>query len=134
MCVQGLLEKAGGLYDRALELAEKLFGPESKNMATSLNNKALLLKKMVRVVDASCVVVGAVESPPRGRAVEEDGALLTILYVLLRMRRTHKTPPSYRASSRRRPLCTRAAVPSRRRSSGQIIQKSPWRSTTRPGC
>ena len=47
MCVQGLLEKAGGLYDRALELAEKLFGPESENMATSLNNKAELLRQMV---------------------------------------------------------------------------------------
>ena len=42
-----MLEKAGELYDRAVELAEKLFGPESANVATALNNNALLLKQMV---------------------------------------------------------------------------------------
>ena len=46
-CAQGLLEKAGELFDRALELAEKLFGPESEKTAASLNNKARLLKQMV---------------------------------------------------------------------------------------
>ena len=47
-CAQGWLEQADELYDRAVELAEKLFGPESTKMATSLNNKALLLSDMVR--------------------------------------------------------------------------------------
>ena len=56
-CAQGMPEKADELYGRAVELAEKLFGPESTRMATSLNNKALLLKKMVRVVDASCMLL-----------------------------------------------------------------------------
>ena len=42
-----MLEKAGELYDRAVELAEKLFGPESAKVATSLNNKAGLLRQMV---------------------------------------------------------------------------------------
>ena len=46
-CAQGMLEKAGELYDRALELAEKLFGPESKETAISLNTKAGLLSNMV---------------------------------------------------------------------------------------
>ena len=46
-CAQGLLEQAGELCDRALELAEKLFGPESEETATSLNNKAELLRQMV---------------------------------------------------------------------------------------
>ena len=46
-CAQGMLEQAGELCDRAVELAEKLFGPESTNMATSLNNKASLLQDMV---------------------------------------------------------------------------------------
>ena len=46
-CAQGMLEQAGELYDRAVELAEKLFGPESTKMATSLNNKAELLRQMV---------------------------------------------------------------------------------------
>ena len=46
-CAQGLLEQAGELHDRALELAEKLFGPESDETATSLNHKAELLGHMV---------------------------------------------------------------------------------------
>ncbi len=46
-CAQGMLEKADELYDRAVELAEKLFGPESTKIATSLNNKAALLRDMV---------------------------------------------------------------------------------------
>ena len=47
-CAQGMLEQASELYDRAVELAEKLFGPESEETATSLNNKAALLEDMVR--------------------------------------------------------------------------------------
>ena len=47
-----MLEQASELYDRAVELAEKLFGPESTKMVTSLNNKAMLLEDMVCVVDA----------------------------------------------------------------------------------
>ncbi len=46
-CAQAMLEQAGELHDRAVKLAEKLFGPESKIMAASLNTKALLLQEMV---------------------------------------------------------------------------------------
>ena len=42
-----MLEQAGELHDRAVELAEKLFGPESTKMAALLNNKAGLLSDMV---------------------------------------------------------------------------------------
>ena len=45
--MQGLLEEADGPFDRALQLAEELFGAESEKVATSLNNKALLLEDMV---------------------------------------------------------------------------------------
>ena len=45
--MQGLLEEADGPYDRALQLAEELFGAESVKVATSLNNKAALLSDMV---------------------------------------------------------------------------------------
>ena len=69
-CMQGKSEEALPLFTRSREIFEKVLGQDHPNVATLLNNEALLLKKMVRVVDASCVVVGAVESPPRGRAVE----------------------------------------------------------------
>ena len=45
--MQGLLEEADGPYDRALQLAEELFGAESVKVATSLNNKAQLLREIV---------------------------------------------------------------------------------------
>ena len=74
---QGLLEEAEAPFNRALELAEKLFGAESVDVATSLNNKALLLKKMVRVVDASCMLLWVLLSLHH-EAVETNGGLLRI--------------------------------------------------------
>ena len=75
---QGKHEEALPLYKRSRAIKEKVYGPDHPSLATSLNNEAVLLKKMVRVVDASCVVVGA-ESPPRGRAFAVDGELSCVL-------------------------------------------------------
>ena len=75
---QGKLNEALALFKRSRAIDEKVYGPDHPEVATDLNNEAVLLKKMVRVVDASCVVVGAVESSPRGRAVETNGELLRI--------------------------------------------------------
>ena len=54
---QGKLEEAAPLYKRAVAVWEKALGPDHPQVATGLNNQALLLKKMVRVVDASCMLL-----------------------------------------------------------------------------
>lgn len=47
MCTQGKYAEAGLLYERSLAIQEKALGPEHPDMATSLNNWAVLLKIQV---------------------------------------------------------------------------------------
>ena len=45
---QGKPEEALPLYKRSRAIKEKVYGPDHPSLATSLNNEAGLLKKMVR--------------------------------------------------------------------------------------
>lgn len=45
--IQGEYEQAYPLYQRALEIDEKIFGPDNPEVATNLNNIATLLEKQV---------------------------------------------------------------------------------------
>ena len=44
---QGNLEQADPLYLRAIEIAEKTLGPDHPELATCLNNRAMLLESQV---------------------------------------------------------------------------------------
>ena len=44
---QGKYEEASPLYKRSRAIREKVFGPDYPSVAESLNNEAVLLKKMV---------------------------------------------------------------------------------------
>ena len=44
---QGRLEEAMPLRERCLQIVLKVLGPDHPQVAASLNNKAVLLKKMV---------------------------------------------------------------------------------------
>ena len=45
---QGKFEEALPLYDRCIEIREKVQGPDHPDLAANLNNKAMLLWTMVR--------------------------------------------------------------------------------------
>ena len=50
---QGKLEEAGPLYQRALAIDEKVYGPDHPDVAGALNNWAQLLNEQVRDVNFS---------------------------------------------------------------------------------
>lgn len=45
---QGKYDDADSLYLRALEINEKAFGPDHPDVATTLNNRAMLLETQVK--------------------------------------------------------------------------------------
>ena len=47
---QGRLDEAGPLYVRSLAIWEKVLGPDHPDVATALNNQAMLLQAQVRAV------------------------------------------------------------------------------------
>ena len=48
---QGKLDEALPLYKRSRAIDEKVYGPDHPEVATDLNNEAVLLRKMVSVVE-----------------------------------------------------------------------------------
>lgn len=48
LVVQGKYAEADSLYLRSQAIREKLLGPEHRDVAQSLNNRAALLRKQVR--------------------------------------------------------------------------------------
>lgn len=46
--IQGKLTEAGSLYERVIEIEEKVLGPEHPSLATTLEGRAMLLEFQVR--------------------------------------------------------------------------------------
>ena len=49
-CFQGEYAEANRLYLRVIEIGEKTLGPDHLDLATTLNNRAELLRVQVRVI------------------------------------------------------------------------------------
>ena len=108
----GKYAEAVPLAQRAVELAEKQFGPEHPDVATSLNNIALIYQAQGRYAEAEPLLKRSLAIREKTLGPEHPD-VATSLNILAELYRVQGAPPRPSRSTRARlPFVRRCSVPS----------------------